>query len=93
MSKKSGIIAIWIAVIALCLSVVNLYLTLNGGRNENQDIQYVMYLGTIMEQAPVKELFANPLHPYTKALFSAIPMPDPDIKKERSGIHACDLSE
>ena len=46
MSKKSGIIAIWIAVIALCLSVVNLYLTLNGGRNENQDIHYVMYLGT-----------------------------------------------
>ena len=37
------------------------------------DYVYVMYLGTIMEQAPVKELFANPLHPYTKGLLSSIP--------------------
>lgn len=34
---------------------------------------YVMYLGTIMEQAPVKELFSNPLHPYTRGLLSSIP--------------------
>jgi oligopeptide/dipeptide ABC transporter ATP-binding protein len=37
------------------------------------DYVYVMYLGTIMEQAPVKELFSNPLHPYTRGLLSSIP--------------------
>ncbi len=37
------------------------------------DYVYVMYLGTIMEQAPVGELFKNPLHPYTKGLLSSIP--------------------
>lgn len=42
----------------------------------------VMYRGRLVESAPTKELFANPLHPYTKALLSAIPSPDP--KKERS---------
>lgn len=43
----------------------------------------VMYLGSLVETGTTEEIFANPLHPYTKALFSAIPMPDPDIKKER----------
>ncbi|NLY91979.1 MAG: dipeptide ABC transporter ATP-binding protein [Firmicutes bacterium] len=38
----------------------------------------VMYLGRIVELADVDELFANPKHPYTEALFSAIPIPDPD---------------
>ena len=43
----------------------------------------VMYLGQIVEKAPVEELFENPLHPYTKALFSAIPIPDINEKRER----------
>jgi oligopeptide/dipeptide ABC transporter ATP-binding protein len=43
----------------------------------------VMYLGKTVEIADKKELFANPTHPYTKALISAIPMPDPDKKKDR----------
>lgn len=36
----------------------------------------VMYLGTMVEKAPVEELFAHPMHPYTRALLSAIPVPD-----------------
>ena len=36
----------------------------------------VMYLGSLVEKAPVQELFENPIHPYTKALLSAIPVPD-----------------
>ncbi len=43
----------------------------------------VMYLGGLVETGATEDIFANPLHPYTKALFSAIPMPDPDLKKER----------
>ncbi len=43
----------------------------------------VMYLGTMVEYAEKRELFKNPLHPYTRALFSAIPMPDPTAKMER----------
>ncbi len=43
----------------------------------------VMYLGKIVEKASTEELFKKPLHPYTRALLSAIPIPDPDIKKER----------
>ncbi len=43
----------------------------------------VMYLGSLVEYAPTDKLFANPLHPYTKALFSAIPMPDPAHKINR----------
>ena len=43
----------------------------------------VMYLGSLVEYAPTDKLFDKPLHPYTKALFSAIPMPDPAHKMDR----------
>ena len=43
----------------------------------------VMYLGNLVEYAPTDKLFAKAMHPYTRALFSAIPVPDPDHKPER----------
>ena len=43
----------------------------------------VMYLGQMVEKAPARELFASPLHPYTHALLSAIPMPSTRARKER----------
>ena len=42
-----------------------------------------MYLGSMVEFGGKEEIFNNPLHPYTNALFSAVPNPDPDAKVER----------
>ena len=47
------------------------------------DVVGVMYLGGLVEIGATEDIFANPLHPYTKALFSAIPMPDPEVKTDR----------
>ena len=51
--------------------------------NHFSDDIAVMYLGQIVEKAPAEVLFNNPLHPYTKALLSAIPIPDINEKRER----------
>ncbi|MDB5084032.1 MAG: oligopeptide transporter ATP-binding protein OppF [Bacilli bacterium] len=46
----------------------------------------VMYLGSLVEKASSQRLHENPLHPYTEALLSAIPIPDPQVEKERQRI-------
>jgi oligopeptide/dipeptide ABC transporter ATP-binding protein len=46
----------------------------------------VMYFGKMVEMAPSEELFKHPLHPYTKSLLSAIPLPDPHYEQQRKRI-------
>jgi peptide/nickel transport system ATP-binding protein len=46
----------------------------------------VMYLGQIMELSPADDLYENPLHPYTISLLSAIPIPDPEVERQRTSI-------
>ena len=50
------------------------------------DTIVVMYFGKVVEKAPSDELFKNPLHPYTRALLSAIPKPDPKSERKRKRI-------
>ena len=51
--------------------------------NHFSDEIAVMYVGQLVEKAPAEELFNNPIHPYTKALLSAIPVPEFGVKRER----------
>ena len=47
----------------------------------------VMHFGKIVELGPADDIYNHPLHDYTKSLLSAIPQPDPDVERQRNGLH------
>ena len=55
--------------------------------NHISDIICVLYLGSVVELAKSNEIYENSLHPYTQALISAIPVPDPNVGRQRQRIH------
>ncbi len=55
-----------------------------GSKGEREDRVAVMYVGKLVEMAPTDDLFAMPKHPYTAALLSSVPEPDPRLKSERA---------
>jgi len=64
------------------LDLTMLFITHNlGSVRQVADRVAVMYLGTIVEQAAAEELFERPCHPYSEALFSAVPVPDPTARQ------------
>ncbi|WP_210603704.1 ABC transporter ATP-binding protein [Brevibacterium oceani] len=76
LKELQGVLGLTYVFIAHDLSVVR-YLS---------DVVAVMYLGRVVESAPTDELFSAPEHPYTKALLSAVPIPDPRIERGRERI-------
>ena len=58
-----------------------------GAVNYVSDRIAVMYLGRIVEMGEAKEIFRHPVHPYTKALLNAVPIPDPKERRKTDGLY------